>query len=246
MIHSIEPQDIVVFSFSLAEASRLAEFRSWLSPDECARADRFIVPAVARRFVVCRARVRQLLAELLATSPEKIEFAYGSTGKPRIANTHSNLQFNISHSNDWGLLAVSKRQAVGVDIEAPERAIDMAAFAADFLTQQELSELRCVAESDCYAAMMKAWVAKEALLKGLGSGIGTGLKKVEFAQPLGSSTTPRRIDPELLLDVEDDGSCRASIALATNQWLVTELNVRPNIFAAVAHSKSQVPRLVVS
>src|SRR2546428_12833214 len=59
----------------------LAELASWLSDAERARAARFRFHRDCRRFIVARARLRQLLAERLDVPPESGELRDGKHGK---------------------------------------------------------------------------------------------------------------------------------------------------------------------
>src|SRR4051812_37838112 len=82
----------------------------WLSPAEHGRADRFRFARERRRFVVARARLRELLAARLGTAPESIEFTYGKKGKPALAGRfgRSGWRFNVSHCEELALYAFSR------------------------------------------------------------------------------------------------------------------------------------------
>lgn len=67
-----------------AEPNRIEMLRSVLSLDELARADRYKFDEPRRRFIVCRAALRQLLGSCLGRTAGSLAFAYGPHGKPRL------------------------------------------------------------------------------------------------------------------------------------------------------------------
>jgi phosphopantetheinyl transferase len=123
-----------------------------LCADERARAAR-IVPA-RKRVLWARARgvLRALLGRYLERDPRALRFALGPHGKPALAHDgtdEGDLRFNLSHSGPLALIAVSAGREVGVDIErARER------YTAEFL---------------------RTWVAREAVVKCRGLGLGIAL-----------------------------------------------------------------------
>src|SRR5207249_4682155 len=91
-----------------------------LSDAERQRASRFLFDRDRDRFIVGRARLRQLLAARLGTQPESVELVYGAHGKPALARrfADADLRFNASHCDDVTLYAFSCGREIGVDVEA--------------------------------------------------------------------------------------------------------------------------------
>lgn len=75
------------------------------------------------RYVNERDRLRCMFAEILlryalsmhGVVNDQIQFAYESYGKPKLKNIN-NLHFNLSHSGDWVVCAISDF-SVGIDVE---------------------------------------------------------------------------------------------------------------------------------
>jgi 4'-phosphopantetheinyl transferase len=157
---------------------------SWfqLSAEEQDRASRYRFERDRRRFIVARARLRQLLAERLGSAPESIHLAYGVNGKPALAGrfASSGWHFNVSRREELALYAFSRGAEVGVDVEAvhPLSAADELAARA-FSPEEERSYLTAAADQRSLA-FFRCWTRKEALAKGLGVGLA-----VEVAPPPG-------------------------------------------------------------
>ena len=229
----------VVFSSLIAEGEELDQFVRCMSKDEVVRQQRFLPPEVKRRFGVCRGRLRHLLGAMLDVEPDKVQFDYNSTGKPRLAACHrSTLEFNVSHSGDWALFGFGQTMPVGVDTELFQRRTNFEALAPQVLSVNERSRLETVPADERNLAIMRAWVAKEALLKAIGVGIGFGLQSVEFPMPQPPVCKPLKIDPMLLEKMEDDGSCRMNSWIDADTWRVHQLDALQEGFSAVACAAS--------
>jgi 4'-phosphopantetheinyl transferase len=111
---------------------------------------------------------RALLAELvfrqygLSVLPEMIT---QPTGKPVFVDP-ALPYFNISHSGEQLLVAVTKRVAPGCDIEVNRPRRGIMALAAEFFSARENQWL--VGQSDRQAAFWQLWCLREALLKSQG------------------------------------------------------------------------------
>ncbi len=122
--------------------------------------------------------LRGILAGYLGTAPVDVEIATGPKGKPALASSASGFHFNVSHSGDWGLIAVA-RSDVGVDVEQvrPRRA--SARLADRFLTAGERSLLESRAASHGEAGFFMIWSRKEAYLKAVGVGLSVPFSGVD-------------------------------------------------------------------
>ncbi len=206
-----------------------------LAADELARADRFITAELRERFILCRAALRKLLAESLNCDPQEILFRYETWGKPQLATRASPLHFNVSHSGDWGLIALSL-SPVGVDLEVANKRVNFRAIASQVLSETEQREYELLPPGKQAETILHLWVCKEALLKALGLGIAEGLRKVTFALPIerGAAFAPCHIDPSLQLHLDDDGTCRMNAWIDAETWRVQLLDVLPASTTALA------------
>src|SRR5207244_862089 len=78
-----------------------------------------------------RGLLRAILSRYLHSDAGEIRFKYGPFGKPSLDPDKDALSFNLAHSQDLILCAVSRR-ALGVDIEFLRPLPDLASVAARF------------------------------------------------------------------------------------------------------------------
>jgi 4'-phosphopantetheinyl transferase len=218
--------EIHIFEISLIGAvdrhgAELAALERMLDDEERERANRFVLEADRRRFVLAHAALRSCLALYWGGPPERLRFHYGPFGKPALkpeARGQTPLCFNLSHSRSLALLAVARRE-VGVDVEDLDREVDELAIGLQCLSPREQLALAArPAGRQRRAAFFSLWTRKEALLKGLGTGF---------------SRDPTTID---LGPATDQGPDRATWIdpLSEHTWTVAGVALGPRHRAALA------------
>jgi 4'-phosphopantetheinyl transferase len=163
-----------------------------LAPDERQRAERFAFPHLRERFVAAHAQLRRLLGAYLDLAPERLEFEITERGKPSLPGCP--LHFNLSHTNDHALVAVTRAGEIGVDLECLDRAVDRSGIARRFFSAAEAAELGALPEAQQIEGFFNLWTRKEAWLKCTGQGISDGLNRVEFNCRPGQPARLLRID----------------------------------------------------
>jgi 4'-phosphopantetheinyl transferase len=153
-----------------AGTTRLAEYEHMLSADERARAGRFHFAQDRHRFIVARGILRTLVAGRLGLAPAAVAFSYLAHGKPAVA-AESPLDFNLSHSGNRALFALSGNGRVGVDLEALDRDVDVMALAQRFFHPGETAALRQLPQPLRRRAFFACWTRKEAVVKATGDGL---------------------------------------------------------------------------
>lgn len=167
------PTAIQLFRICLAQ-HRYEINADWeeLSVAERARAARYLVEPPRRRFLLCRRALRRCLAWMTGTSPSDIEFTVERFGKPRLALPEvCELDFNVTHSGDWGVIAVAYSRRVGVDLEVGDPQLDTQGLANRFFSQVEQEQLAQLPDDQRIAGFYRIWNTKEAYLKALGVGL---------------------------------------------------------------------------
>ena len=142
-----------------------------LSSDETARAARFVFDRHRRRFVAGRAALRRILGAETGHAPETLTFAYNPAGKPLLDGAAPAVYFNLSHSDQWALVAVTHLGAVGVDIEKARPLPDVLRLAETAFSTAEREELRNVPVPCQQDAFFAGWTRKEAYIKARGNNL---------------------------------------------------------------------------
>lgn len=206
------PAELAVFRIKVsANEEFIPELSALLHADELARAQRYHQLADRQRFVVARAALRSILGRYLACAPTAIEFVVGANKKPVIRDSPG-LCYNVSHSKDWVLIAVSTTE-VGVDVEAVD---PLFPFHEILPHSFSLPERQAVAGSPAGAQLFyQLWTRKEALVKATARGIDDGFSTI----------------PAL------DGAHQQAAASGreTADWLVSSFAVAAGYVGAVAY-----------
>jgi 4'-phosphopantetheinyl transferase len=148
-----------------------AEIAALLSPDETARASRFVQTHDRRRFVVTRGSLRWLLGEYLGSAPATVPLASSQWGKPFLSNAGSGIRFSVAHSEDLALLAFARGKEIGVDLEHLRADLEWPELARRYFAPTEIAALQAIGESERLHAFFRCWTRKEAYVKALGKGL---------------------------------------------------------------------------
>lgn len=148
-------------------------YYSLLSDEKRARVDRFRFNDDKKRTVCGEMLARQMIAEQYGVKEENLSFAVTGHGKPYLIN--SAVHFNISHSADYVLCAVSN-VPIGADIEKM-KPIENRLIHAVCTDAEENYVLNSADLLDRQRRFFRIWTAKEAYFKCCGTGI-TDLKGV--------------------------------------------------------------------
>lgn len=199
-----------------------ADWRALLTPDEQARVERKRMSADRQRELASRAVQRLLLGAYLGVTAGSIAFSTEQRGKPVLAGTQagSRVEFNLSHSGDWSLLAFARNHPVGVDIER-WRDLERDDLVRQFFAPVEQREWEGIAPEMRRAAFFAGWTRKEAYLKALGVGL---------MKPLDSFAVRLAPDaPAALLSCAGDSEAAA-------RWRIDAFTPAENYSAAIAVS----------
>jgi phosphopantetheinyl transferase len=114
-----------------------------------------------------RTNERLAISALLAEAVPGAKLGHHLNGAPYIHN-HENLNVSVSHSQSNAALAISEKNVIGIDIEAPREQLKR--VSKRFLSPVELEEFSKLPDG-----LLRAWTAKEAVYKC------AGFDDVEFA-----------------------------------------------------------------
>lgn len=172
----------------------LGRLEQTLAPDETARADRFAFAHLRQRYVAARGILRDILARYTGTEPAALVFSYNPFGKPFLAG--SPLRFNLAHSHQAVICAVTAGRDVGLDVEYTRSSrlrADLASFVQRTLAPGESRALLALPEGQQLEAFYNCWTRKEAYIKALGSGLSTPLDRFEVSLRPGEPARLQRV-----------------------------------------------------
>src|SRR6187431_535260 len=122
------------------DAAELDLYRSWLSDEERARADRYLDAADRHLFLIAHALLRSTLSRYGDRRPEEWRFATGEHGRPGIADEMAGtgrVGFSLSHTRGLVACLVSEEIDCGVDVEGIGRVADPHALARRYFSPRE-------------------------------------------------------------------------------------------------------------
>jgi 4'-phosphopantetheinyl transferase len=196
----------------------LARLASHLSPDETARADRFVTPHHRARFAAARGALRVILGAYLERPPADVAFAYERNGKPVLADRGA-VRFSLSHAGGLAVVAGAGDNRVGPDGRQVRSVPHAASIVERHFAASEQAAFRDAAEADRMRVFFACWTRKEAYLKGVGRGITGSLAAVEVLPPPSGAAGRLR--------VSDHGQACAA-------WSVCDLELEAGHLGALA------------
>ncbi|MFO0700814.1 MAG: 4'-phosphopantetheinyl transferase superfamily protein [Nitrospira sp.] len=171
----LEPQAVHLWGIELEGSSRcIGRCLGWLDEAERHRAARFIREQDRQHYVLAHGGLRAILSRYLELSPRAVSLARTEAGKPVVARDTqepSGITFNLSHSHNRALIAVSKAQEIGVDLESVRPDVEAAKLSERYFTPVEHTVIMQATEDQRALTFFRYWVAKEAALKAQGIGL---------------------------------------------------------------------------
>ena len=220
----LRPGEVHVWRFKLEPETEteLEAYRRLLNEEETRRTDRFYFQRDRQKFAVGRAILRTILSLYLNQAPQTLQFEYGPQGKPFLAPGcqpgPDRLEFNLSHSYDLALLALTLNRPVGVDLEFVKEDRNVSTLTGQVFTVEERLAFIKIPAALQKEAFYNAWTRKEAYLKACGSGFSFGLDQLEVSFDPSETARILRIKGEAEL---------------ANGWSVAAIQPGPEYKAAV-------------
>jgi len=153
-------------------------FATVLNDEEREKAARFRTQYLQQRYRRCRSALRLVLGRYVNQAASNLNFRYGQFGKPELLDHR--LQFNLSHSGDHALVAVSAHE-LGVDLEfMGKENVDLDGLIDMVCHPTEEATLRLLRGSEKSARFYRLWTQKEAYCKMLGIGLQQSLQTLHF------------------------------------------------------------------
>ena len=175
-----------------------------LSSSELAAANRFVFEHSRTSYVFAHGVLRQILSGYVNQSPEELRFEENGFGKPFLVGPANEAQtrthFNMSHSGDAVLVAVTRGRHIGADIERI-RPLEFSRIVDSFFTPQECAFIRNRPVDVRQNAFFTCWARKEAFIKAVGKGLSIPLNTFDVLIPSGQERR-KLVAPNEAPDVE--------------------------------------------
>lgn len=203
----------------LASTAGAASQQVLLSPAEREAAERFRLDSARDAYVASRVAQRHVIGRYLGRAPEALTIARDCRhcgkdhGRPYVAGAP--VDFSVSHSAGWLLVAVVAHGLVGVDLERVSDARAVDDLANRVLGPAEQQQFLMVPRDQRPGWFIWAWARKEAAVKLTGHGIAAPLPDLDVTGPVALVSPPPPgwpAEPIHLRDVPATADLRAAIA----------------------------------
>jgi len=209
--HFLKTNDVIIYAIYLPNFIHLkSDLAAFLNPKELYKSERFHKELDRNRFIIYRSVFKFILAAHTQLEVKNIYLDYHFNKKPYLAS-HPSLYFNISHSENFAVIAVSLNK-IGIDIEFIPEDFDFTHLLPDIFTGDEILTIQNAADKK--HAFYTSWTRKEAFVKALGKGIDDDFKYIPCLD--GQHT----IDTDLLKN--------------TQNWQLYSFNLADHYLGAVA------------
>jgi 4'-phosphopantetheinyl transferase len=219
---NLAENEVHVWSASLNQpAPSIQRLIHVLSSDEQIRAKNLHFEKHWRHFIAARGILRTILGEYMSIGAGEVQFTYGLKGKPALHRScgDDTLCFNLSHSHEFVIYAVTRSREIGVDLEYFRHITDIEQIAKRFFSSTENDYFQKLPNNMKQESFFNCWTRKEAYLKA----IGTGLTRLQ--EPFDVSIMPG--EPAMFLNVSDDPQ-------ETLRWTLKAIHPAPNYIGALA------------
>lgn len=216
----INQNEIHIYSLNFSEDNSLLEkFNHLLSDDERKKIEQYKFPNDRKRAGETFLYRRLIISNYINTNPRMIAFNKTSFGKPiLIEANNSGVQFNYSHTEGKFLFALSNNSEIGVDIEFIKALIDIDSLAEKYFSNDELSFYKALSTYELKLIFFyRIWTRKEALLKGIGTGINDKMKNIS-----------------VILNGSPNKS-ELSIKFNNQIWQIEDLHLQDNFIGSIAY-----------
>ena len=251
-----------VYNEDIRDSNLLFQYYNILNEDERRQQNRFHSEKDRHQYLITRVAIRTILSEYVREiEPAEWIFNKNSYGKPYIDSMPSdilNLSFNISHTNQLIVIAITLERAIGVDVENMSRAEEVSDIAEYFFSPIEKKQLFSLSSSKFLNRFYDLWTLKEAYIKALGMGLSIPLDCFSFSfchrGKINLSLEPQikehTNDEWRFWQVQPSGIYKVSIAMKSNcpvtKYSLSIRNIIPLIGVNEMNSPSSYGNLLFS
>jgi 4'-phosphopantetheinyl transferase len=173
--YSLNTNDVIIYSIYLPNFINLkSDLANFLNATDLKKAAHFHNELDRTKFIIYRSILKFVIAAHTKLDAKNINFHYDINKKPYLAS-HPWLYFNISHSQDFAVVAISSKR-VGIDIEYSSENFDFESLVPEIFDCNEILTIQN--STNKKNSFYNLWTRKEALVKALGKGIDEDFKYI--------------------------------------------------------------------
>lgn len=172
--------EIHVWSASIKlRENQLSRLTQFLSPEEWNKASRFRFSEYEDAYKASHSILRIILSKYVQVEPNRLLFVTNAYGKPRLLDelNPGNICFNLSHSHELLVVAITSDCEIGIDIEYMRSLENLEQISSRFFSVEENRHLHRFSGFEMQKAFYTCWTRKEAFMKAKGVGLALGLDR---------------------------------------------------------------------
>jgi 4'-phosphopantetheinyl transferase len=205
------------------QENAIKRFERLLSSDERLRSGQFHFEHLRQRYIITHGALRVILAGYCGRPPEALQFGHGRFGKPFLVDPPGVLEFNISHSDDLSLIAVTAGQSVGIDVEKVRQLQSLDLILNRYFSVEERRYIDSTPEPKQTQAFFTLWTRREAVAKALSLNLEAALMKIQVPlYPFGGKIV-----------VSHFGGIEGNIGNIGHSWYIRDLKFGADYRSAV-------------
>lgn len=222
----------------IADTELLDKYKNLLSGDETIKQQRYKFANDRHDALITRAFIRDLLSYYADIAPSDWQFEKGEKDKPEIVNPPIPLRFNISHTKNLIICAVTLENDIGCDVENTTRNNDVLAIADRYFSPAETKELFSLPKEQQRHRFFDYWTLKESYIKAWGLGLAIPLKDFSFhiTDNLSNSPLPFAIKDNISMSFAEH---RVDNANVWRNWLLYPEGNEQHRIAIALRAKNQ-------
>lgn len=190
---TLKVDEVHVWAASLEQpAASERALESLLSRQELDRAARFHNEGDRRRYAVAHGILRCVLAGYRQSDPRALRFTIANNGKPALSDERgpTALRFNLSHTEDMALIAVTLGREIGVDVERVRPISELDSIVESYFTSRERATLRTMENTARRDAFYRCWTRKESYAKASGAELPVAMRGFDTMVSSGPADLP--------------------------------------------------------
>ncbi len=156
-----------------ADEPRIERLRGVLSDQERLRSERISDAPSRQEYLAAHILVHKMLAHFSAVAAADWHFVIGPHGRPEPAPAidATDLRFNLSHTSGLVACALTKGDAIGIDVEWLQRTGKLDAIAEKKFSLPEAAYYKSASLQDRRRIFFSFWTLKESYIKAIGKGL---------------------------------------------------------------------------